>query len=44
MAMTQRSRVSERVQKHGDAAEAETLQWIETVTDTDGWARGEATS
>ena len=74
MAMKQRSRVSERVQKHrdamraagfrpvqiwvpdvrrqgfaaecrrqslllqGDAAEADTLQWIEAVTDTAGWS------
>ena len=23
---------------HGDRAEAETLEWVETVTDTDGWS------
>jgi hypothetical protein len=23
---------------HGDPAEAETLEWVETVTDTDGWS------
>ena len=23
---------------HGDPAEAETLEWVETVTDMDGWS------